>query len=149
MKTVFIFSLLLLAAFFETACTTNPETGKTELFGIVPVETVVETVEPVAREAKSAGGILGIAGTVVAGAIAYWRRRKELAEKGNAEKAKAVAVSVIDGVDAILKKISEANAEGGSWTPTKEELCALLKATQTAAGTHDDVKQILAEKTAT
>ena len=148
MKTVFIFSLLLFAACFETACTTNPETGATELFGLVPVDAVVETVEPVAQEAKSAGGILGIAGTVVAGAIAYWRRRKELAEKSNAEKAKAVAVSVIDGVDAILSKIDNAK-DGGGWAPTKDELCALLKAAQTAAGTRDDVKQILAEKAAT
>lgn len=148
MKTVFIYSSLIFAAFFGTACTTNPETGATELFGLVPVDAVVDAVEPVAQEAKSSGGILGIAGTVVASAIAYWRRRKELDEKSNAEKAKAVAVSVIDGVDAILSKIDNAK-DGGGWAPTKDEICALLKAAQTAAGTRDDVKQILGEKAAT
>ena len=147
-KTKIIITGIAGAALMLSGCATNPETGAAELFGLVPVETVVETVEPVAQEAKSAGGILGIAGTVVAGAIAYWRRRKELAEKSNAEKAKAVAVSVIDGVDAILSKIDNAK-DGGGWAPTKDELCALLKAAQTAAGTRDDVKQILAEKAAT
>ena len=141
-----IFILVVLVSAFAAGCTTNPGTGVQEIFGLVPVNTVVDVGEAVANEAKGAGGILGIAGTLAAGAIAYWRRRKELAEKSNAEKAKAVAASVIDGVDAILTKISEANAEGGSWAPTKDELIALLKATQTAAGTRDGVNEILAEK---
>lgn len=137
-KTKIIITGIAGAALMLSGCATNPETGATELFGLVPVETVVETVEPVAQEAKSAGGILGIAGTVVAGAIAYWRRRKELAEKGKAEKAKAVAVSLIDGVDAILAKIERAK-DGGGWTPTREELLAILKATQEDEGTRADV----------
>lgn len=135
---------ILAAAFFETACTTNPETGEQAVFGVVPVETLVNAGEVVANEAKGSGGILGIAGTIAAVGIAYWRRRKELAEKSNAEKAKAIAVSVIDGVDAIIEKIEDAKTDG--WTPTKDELLALLKAAQNAAGTRDGVNEILAEK---
>lgn len=147
MKLFFICILILAAAFFA-GCTTNPETGAQELFGFVPVESVVDTVEPIANEAKTSGGVLGIAGTLVASAIALWRRRKELAEKSNAEKAKAVAGSVIDGVDAILKKIEETKASGGEWAPSKEELLALLKAKQVSAGTRADVDEILADKKA-
>lgn len=142
----FIFVLVLIAALFETGCTKNPQTGKTEICGR-PVEAVADTVEPIANEAKSSGGIIGLVGTVVAGGIAYWRRRKELAEKSNAEKAKAVATSVIDGVDAILAKVEEAKAEG--WAPTKEELLGLLKAAQNAAGTRAGVDEILAGKNET
>lgn len=130
-----------------TACTTNSE-GVSELFGIIPLdESTVDTVETVATEAKSSGGILGIIGTVVGGGIALWRRKKELAEKSNAEKATEVAKSVVSGVSSILDKVSEVH-DGGSWTPTKEELIALLVAAQEAAGTRSEVDKILSEQAA-
>lgn len=146
MKFYILYVLILIVAFFEAGCTTNPETGEAELFGIMSVESVVDTVEPAAEQAAQSGGVLGIAGTMIASVIAYWRRRKELAEKANAEKAKAVAISVIDGIDVILKKASDANAEGGSWAPSKDELLAILKAVQNNAGTRNGVNEILAEK---
>lgn len=147
MKNTYLLFILLLSALLA-GCTTNAETGELELFGLVPAETVVSTAETVANEAKGAGGVLGIVGTIAASGFALWRRKKELAEKSNAEKAKAVAVSVIDGVDAILAKVNEAKAEGGSWTPTKDELLSLLKAAQNKAGTRSDVDTLIAEKAA-
>lgn len=149
MKFLTFFFILVYSAFVVSGCTTDEKTGEVKLFGIVPAETVVETAEAVSNEAKGVGGVLGIVGTIAASGIALWRRKKELAEKSNAEKAKAVAVSVIDGVDAILAKVNEAKAEGGSWTPTKEELLALLKAAQNSAGTRTDVDTLIAEKAVT
>lgn len=149
MKFLTFFFILVYSAFVVSGCTTDEKTGEVKLFGIVPAETVVETAEAVSNEAKGAGGVLGIVGTIAASGFALWRRKKELAEKSNAEKAKAVAVSVIDGVDAILAKVNEAKAEGGSWTPTKEELLALLKSAQNKAGTRTDVDTLIAEKAVT
>jgi hypothetical protein len=146
MKFITFFFILISAALINVGCTTDSETGEVKLFGIVPAETVVETAESVSNEAKGSGGILGIVGTIAASCFALWRRKKELAEKSNAEKAKAVALSVIDGVDAIIAKVNEAKADGGSWTPTKEELLDLLKAAQNSAGTRSDVDNLLAEK---
>lgn len=146
MKDFFIYTLIFSIGAWG-GCYHDHETGETRLLGVVPItEQTVETVEVVADEAKGQGGILGIVGTVVASGIALWRRRKELAEKGKAETAKAVAGSVIDGVDAILKKVEEAKAEGGSWTPTREELLALVKAAQDSAGTRSQVKELISEK---
>lgn len=145
MKVFFI--VLLVAAFFATGCTVDPATGTTELFGVIPVsESVIETAEAVAKEGKSQGGILGILFGGASVAFAWWRRRKELAATDKAGKLKLAATSVIDGVDLILKKIEEAKASGESWTPTKEELLALLKAAQNSAGTRPDVDELIQEK---
>lgn len=129
-----------------SGCITDPDTGEAAILGVVPVEDAIATAEVVAEEAKGQGGLLGIAGTVVASAIALWRRKKELAEKSNAEKAKIVAGSVIDGVDLILQKVEQTKESGGDWTPTKEELLKLLKSAQDKAGTRSDVNKILSEK---
>lgn len=140
---------VLLVLIVSNGCTTDATTGAVELFGVIPVsDNAIDTAEAVANEAKGNGGILGIAGTVVAGAIAWWRNKAALANASNAEKAKAVAGSVIDGVDAILKKIEETQAGGKVWAPSREELLSLVKAAQNSAGTRSEVKELIAEKSA-
>lgn len=140
---------VLLVLLVSNGCTTDEATGAVELFGIVPVsDNAINTAEAVANEAKGSGGLLGIAGTVAAAAIAWWRNKAALASASNAEKAKAVAGSVIDGVDAILKKVDEVQSEGGVWAPSREELLALVKAAQNSAGTRSGVKELIAEKNA-
>ncbi|MGN0884896.1 MAG: hypothetical protein ACI4P6_06845 [Candidatus Spyradosoma sp.] len=127
------------AVFIFTGCTTNPETGGAELFGVFPIEdATIDAAEAAANRASESGGALGVAGTLVASAIALWRRRKELEEKSATERAKAVAKSVIAGAEKILSK-----ADGACpWTTTREELVALLKEEQEKAGTRAEVNAL-------
>ena len=76
------------------------------------------------------------------GALAWWRRRKELASASTADKAKLAAESVIDGVEAILTKVEATKESGVAWTPTREEIIALLVAAQERAGTQGDVNAL-------
>lgn len=116
-------------------CATNPETGATELFGLIPADAALDAAEAAAGEAAGSGGLLGILGVVAGTAIGIWRRRRE-------QTLRAAAESVIEGVDEILAKARAAQTDGGSWTPTPEELTALLKAAQNAAGTRATVDEI-------
>lgn len=123
------------AALLFSGCATDPTTGEVELFGLVPVDTAVEVAEATANTASSSGGLLGIVGVVAGTALSLWRRRREIAVKD-------AALSVIDGVDEIIAKARAAKESGKSWSPTPEEIVALVKAVQNHAGTRGDVDEL-------
>lgn len=146
MKTEFLsFSLFALIAL--TGCTVDPSTGETQLFGVVPIsagteEAVLTAAENAADKAANSGGLLGAAGVLAGTAIAWWRRRRELASASDADKAKLAALSLIDGIDAVAAKIEATKESGGSWTPTRDELLAVIAAAQERAGTRDAVNAL-------
>ena len=146
MKTEFLsFSLFALIAL--TGCTVDPATGESALFGVVPIsagteEAVLTAAENAAGAAEQSGGLLGVAGVLAGTAIAWWRRRKELTSASDADKAKLAALSLIDGIDAVAAKIEATKESGGSWTPTRDELLAVIAAAQERAGTRDAVNAL-------
>ena len=137
----------LAAAAALTGCTVDPATGESALFGVVPIsagteEAALAAAENAAVEAEQSGGLLGVAGVLAGTAIAWWRRRKELASASDADKAKLAALSLIDGIDAVAAKIEATKESGGSWTPTRDELLAVIAAAQERAGTRDAVNAL-------
>lgn len=146
MKTeILSFSLFALLAL--TGCTVDPATGESALFGAIPIsaeteEAVLTAAENAAGAAEQSGGLLGVAGVLAGTAIAWWRRRKELASASDADKAKLAALSLIDGIDAVAAKIEATKECGASWTPTRDELLAVIAAAQERAGTRDAVNAL-------
>ena len=138
MEKKWIVVFFVLGAVALSGCVTDPVSGETDFLGFIPVsETTVAAAEVAAERASESGSALGIAGTLVASAIALWRRRKELEEKSAAERAKVVAQSVIAGAEKILSK-----AESEGWNPTRAELAGMLKEEQEKAGTRADVNEL-------
>lgn len=128
------------AAFFAAAgCVTNPETGATELFGVVPLpdaDTALDVVETTAEAASGTGGVLGLIATAIAGGIAWWRNRK-------ASTNLASAASLATVIEEILNKAKTMEESGVDWKPTKEELKDISKRVLAAAGTQADVQALL------
>ena len=144
-----ILSVSLFAALALTGCTVDPATGESALFGAIPIsaeteEAVLAAAENAAGAAEQSGGLLGIAGVLAGTAIAWWRRRKELASASDADKAKLAALSLIDGIDAVAAKIEATQAADAPWTPTREELLAVIAAAQDRAGTRETVNALRA-----
>ena len=137
----------LAAAAALAGCTVDPATGETQLFGAIPIsagteEAALAAAENAAGAAEQSGGLLGVAGVLAGTAIAWWRRRKELASASDADKAKLAALSLIDGIDAVAAKIEATKESGGSWTPTRDELLAVIAAAQERAGTRETVNAL-------
>lgn len=65
------------AVLLFSGCVTNPETGAVELFGVVPVESVLDVAEATANTASESGGILGVLGCAAGALFGIWRRNKE------------------------------------------------------------------------
>lgn len=149
MKTEFS-AILGAAAIFAaagTGCTVDPATGESALFGAIPIsagteDAVLTAAENAAGAAEQSGGLLGVAGVLAGTAIAWWRRRKELASASAADKAKLAALSLIDGIDAVAAKIEATQAADAPWTPTRDELLAVIAAAQERAGTRDAVNAL-------
>lgn len=77
MKTSFIITAAaVFAAAAASGCVMNPDTGATELFGLIPVDSALDVAETAANEAASRGGVVGLLGVVAGAAIAVYRRRK-------------------------------------------------------------------------
>ena len=144
MKTeILSFSLFALLAL--TGCTVDPATGESALFGAIPIsagteEAVLTAAENAAGAAEQSGGLLGVAGVLAGTAIAWWRRRKELASASDADKAKLAALSLIDGIDGVAAKIEATQAADAPWT--RDELLAVIAAAQDRAGTRDAVNAL-------
>ena len=140
----------LAAAAALAGCTVDPATGESALFGAIPIsaeteEAALTAAENAADAAAQSGGLLGVAGVLAGTAIAWWRRRKELASASDADKAKLAALSLIDGIDAAAAKIEATQAADAPWTPTREELLAVIAAAQDRAGTRETVNALRAE----
>lgn len=133
-----LYPLSAAAALMLSGCATNPDTGAPTLFGFDVPESAFAAAETAAEEASSSGGLLGIVGVVAGTALSLWRRRREIAVKD-------AALSVIDGVDEIIAKARAAKESGKSWSPTPEEIVALVKAVQNHAGTRGDVDELRKE----
>ena len=137
----------LAAAAALAGCTVNPATGESALFGAIPIsaeteEAALAAAENAADAAAQSGGLLGIAGVLAGTAIAWWRRRKELASASAADKAKLAALALIDGLDAAAATIEATQAADAPWTPTRDELLAVIAAAQDRAGTRETVNAL-------